>query len=306
MYLFFTLLFFLSLLLIPVGIIKPSVFFKKSTVSRKKIAGIGALILMLSFGLLVASAPPSTRRPAQEKVASPSAAISQTPQASPSGTTLAHGGVFATVTHVVDGDTIKLESGEVVRYIGMNTPETVDPRRPVECFGKEASAKNKALVEGQTVELEKDVSEKDKYGRLLRYVWLGDTMINELLVREGFAQVSTYPPDVKYKDRFLAAERLAREEKKGLWGSACEVTPTIKPTSVPPTPKPTTSASSQDTLGAETTTAITNTGGTYTCNCSKTCPNMSSCEEAQYQLNVCGCKARDADGDGIACDAQCQ
>lgn len=155
----------------------------------------------------------------------PSAAPSfSTPSATPS---LQHGGVFRTVVDVVDGDTIKIEGGEIVRYIGMDTPETVDPRKPLECFGKEASVKNMELVQGKIVELEKDVSERDRYGRLLRYIWIGDEMVNEALVREGFAKVSTYPPDVKYVDRFLAAERVAREEKKGLWSGSCPLpTPT--------------------------------------------------------------------------------
>src|SRR3989344_5448521 len=120
------------------------------------------------------------------------------PDASPSATPNAlRGGVLATVVSVVDGDTIKIEGGEIVRYIGVDTPETVDPRRPIECFGKEASGKNKQLVQGKVVELEKDVSERDRYGRLLRYIWIGDTMVNEVLVREGFARVATFPPDVK-------------------------------------------------------------------------------------------------------------
>lgn len=149
-----------------------------------------------------------------------------------------HGGVFANVVSVVDGDTIKVEGGEIVRYIGMDTPETVDPRMPIECFGKEASAKNKELVQGKLIELEKDVSERDRFGRLLRYIWIGDVLINEVLVREGYAQVSTYPPDVKYVDRFLTAERLAREEKKGLWSGACllltpRITQEASPSAIP-------------------------------------------------------------------------
>lgn len=154
-----------------------------------------------------------------------------TPAASPSSTPVAgHGGILATVVSVVDGDTIKIEGGEVVRYIGMNTPETVAPRRPVECYGKEASTKNKELVQGKTVELEKDISERDTFGRLLRYVWIGDVLLNEYLVREGFAQVSTYPPDVKYVERLLAAQRLAVEEKKGMWSGDCTpIVPTVTP-----------------------------------------------------------------------------
>lgn len=121
------------------------------------------------------------------------------------------------VMRVVDGDTIKLENGQIVRYIGVDTPETVDPRRAVGCFGKEASAKNKELVLGKEVRLVKDVSETDKYQRLLRYVYAGDLFINEYLVREGYARASSYPPDVKYQDLFRDAEREAREANRGLW-----------------------------------------------------------------------------------------
>ena len=223
----------------------------------------------------------------------------------------------AKVARVVDGDTIKLETGEVVRYIGIDTPETVHPSKPVQCYGKEASDKNRELVEGKEVKLEKDVSETDKYGRLLRYIWLGDILINEYLAREGYAHSSTYPPDVKYQDKFVQAERQARDEKKGLWGDVCNPlpTPTTKQTTAESSTTTPTSqnSSSQSTQQQQTTVpqaptvqSPTQTGGSYACNCSKTCPQMSSCEEAQYQLNVCGCKARDADKDGIACDSDCQ
>ena len=76
-------------------------------------------------------------------------------------------------------------------------------------------------MEGKSIRLEKDISETDKYDRLLRYVWVGDIFVNEILIREGFAQVSTFPPDVLYKDVFLAAEKQARTEMMGLWGSTC-------------------------------------------------------------------------------------
>ncbi|HEY4694352.1 MAG TPA: thermonuclease family protein [Candidatus Nanoarchaeia archaeon] len=124
------------------------------------------------------------------------------------------------VTKVVDGDTIEIEGGKRVRYIGIDTPETVDPREEVQCFGKEASEKNKQLVENKKVKLEKDVSEFDQYSRLLRYIYVGNTFVNELLVKEGFARASSYPPDVKYQDKLSAAEQFARENNKGLW-SAC-------------------------------------------------------------------------------------
>jgi micrococcal nuclease len=131
----------------------------------------------------------------------------------------------AVVKRVVDGDTIVLEDERRVRYLGIDTPETVDPRRPVGCYGQEASVRNKELVEGQTVCLEKDVSDTDKYDRLLRYVYLDSVMINELLVREGFAQVATYPPDVKYQAQLQAAAETARIQGLGLWGEACTSLP---------------------------------------------------------------------------------
>lgn len=123
------------------------------------------------------------------------------------------------VKRVIDGDTIELADGRKVRYIGMDTPETVDPRQPVQCFGKEASEKNKELVEGKQVRLEKDVSETDKYGRLLRYVFIGDLFVNDYLVRQGYASVATFPPDVKYQEQFLQAQKEARENNRGLWST---------------------------------------------------------------------------------------
>ena len=123
---------------------------------------------------------------------------------------------------VVDGDTIKVAVGGRVyrlRYIGIDTPETKHPRIGRECYGAEAATANSKLVAGKVVELEKDVSETDRYGRLLRYVWLGDVLVNERLVRDGYAVSSTYPPDVKYQERFLAAQRSARDAGAGLWGS---------------------------------------------------------------------------------------
>ena len=136
--------------------------------------------------------------------------------------TLGIEGQKTVVERVIDGDTVEIETGQKVRYIGIDTPETVDPRRPVACFGKEASAENKWLVEGKVVHLVKDVSETDKFGRFLRYVYLPQEdgrllFINDHLLRQGFARISTYPPDVKFTDRFLEAEREAKEGNRGLW-----------------------------------------------------------------------------------------
>jgi micrococcal nuclease len=134
----------------------------------------------------------------------------------------------ARVTRVVDGDTIEVEidgTEYTVRYIGIDTPETVHPSQPVGCFGPEASARNKALVEGKTVGLERDVSDTDRFGRLLRYVYVDGEMVNAALVRDGYAQSSTYPPDVKHQDTFIELQRQARESGRGLWGGICTTTP---------------------------------------------------------------------------------
>lgn len=125
----------------------------------------------------------------------------------------------AFVIRVVDGDTIELSTGERVRYIGINTPETVDPRRGVQCFGHQASYRNKTLVEGQIVRLEADITDKDAYDRLLRYVYVGDDFINLQLVREGYATVYTFPPNVRYVNQLVVAQKEAREAKRGLWGA---------------------------------------------------------------------------------------
>jgi micrococcal nuclease len=125
------------------------------------------------------------------------------------------------VVRVVDGDTIVVHLDgrqQRVRYTGVNTPESVDPRRAVQCFGKEAAARNRALVEGKTVWLEKDVSEADRFGRLLRYVSVDGLLVNAELVREGYARAVTYPPDVRHAERFRTLEREAREAQRGLWG----------------------------------------------------------------------------------------
>lgn len=140
---------------------------------------------------------------------------------SPTPLQVKHNGVVNKVIRVIDGDTIEIDTGESVRYIGINTPEMKDERGEVQCFSKEAKEKNRQLVEGKSVELEKDISEKDIYGRLLRYVWIGDRLINEELVREGFAHSATFPPDIKYQEIFIEAARLAQSENKGFWGIGC-------------------------------------------------------------------------------------
>ena len=128
------------------------------------------------------------------------------------------------MTRVIDGDTIEVDlDGEIVdvRLIGIDTPETVDPSEPVGCYGPAASDFTTKMLEGQEVGIEFDVERLDRYGRTLAYVWLGDQLFNEVLVSEGFAQVSTYPPNVKYVNVFLKAQREARSAGRGLWGATC-------------------------------------------------------------------------------------
>jgi micrococcal nuclease len=135
----------------------------------------------------------------------------------------------ARVARVVDGDTLVLEDERRVRLIGIDTPETVDPRRPVECFGREASARLAELLPpGSTVELEMDVEATDRYGRTLAYVRRAgdDDTVNVILAREGYAEQLTVPPNVRYADALGAAVRDAREAGRGLWAEgACASSP---------------------------------------------------------------------------------
>ena len=120
----------------------------------------------------------------------------------------------ATVTRIIDGDTIIIDTGHRVRYIGIDTPE-VYPEK--EALGMEAWQANRRLVEGKKVRLERDVSETDKYGRLLRYLFVGDVFINAELVRQGLAEAKAYPPDTKYQDYLEQMEAEARETGRGIW-----------------------------------------------------------------------------------------
>jgi len=125
------------------------------------------------------------------------------------------------VTFVVDGDTILLESGESVRYLGIDSPETNHPSRGLECYGAEATERNRELVDGELVRLESDTTDRDAYGRLLRYVYIDNTFVNAVLVEGGFAYSYYYPPDTKYYDELLALELAAEVDGRGLW-SACQ------------------------------------------------------------------------------------
>jgi micrococcal nuclease len=134
------------------------------------------------------------------------------------------------VTEVIDGDTFKIDTGDKVRMIGMDTPEVHHPTKPVQCFGKEAMAKTKELLENKYVRLEKDVSSTDRYGRLLRFVYLAnlsptplpasqsaELFVNEYLLQEGYARILTVPPDVRESEHFRVIQNIAMNAQKGLW-----------------------------------------------------------------------------------------
>jgi len=140
---------------------------------------------------------------------------------------------YRTVRRVVDGDTLVLENKERVRLIGVDTPETKHPRRPVEYYGKEASAFTKRMVQGKRVRLEFDqanahIGHKDKYRRTLAYVFLEDgTSLNAEIIKQGYGFAYTRFP-FKYMDEFRRYEREAREQGRGLWGKSCSCTPDTK------------------------------------------------------------------------------
>jgi len=133
------------------------------------------------------------------------------------------------VVEVYDGDTIRIANGMKVRYIGLDTPETHHPNKPVEYFGIKASKFNKELVGNNKVKLEFDVERKDKYERFLAYVYVQHDEewinVNAELLKEGYARLYTIPPNVKYSDYFLKLEKQARKNCKGSWRAYCEGPP---------------------------------------------------------------------------------
>ncbi len=175
-----------------------------------RVAGVGLLALAALVAILLAGC-----RPDQAPRLATSPAERATWPAVPSDAAVAK------VERVVDGDTfVAAVAGrrERIRLIGVDTPETVDPDRPVQPYGKEASNFAKRMLDGRTVRLAGDVEPRDRYGRLLAYVWLPDgTFWNALLAAEGYAQLITIPPDVTYAGLFRRLVDEARSASRGLW-----------------------------------------------------------------------------------------
>lgn len=267
----------------------------------KKILG-GALMVAFVLGLTMGRSVPkqgmndaASTQPASATVAADAA------------TTIPMNYTYYPVTKVVDGDTIAVDingKNTTIRLIGLDTPETVDPRKPVQCFGEEASTKAKEVLTGKRVRIETDPSqgERDKYGRLLAYIFLEDgTLFNKFMIAEGYGHEYTYNVPYKYQKEFKDSEQNARENKLGLWTDfvcaekAERVTksPDTANTSVPYSPR---------SLEIRNTDKYECTKNVYNCSSFKTQA------EAQAAFDACGGASNDIhkldrDGDGKVCES---
>jgi len=205
---------------------------------------------------------------------------------------------FYSVIKVVDGDTIAIQmdgQSQTIRLIGIDTPETVHPSKPVECFGVEASNKAKNVLAGVKVGIEKDSTQGtyDKYNRLLAYVILEDgTNFNKLMIEEGYAYEYTYNSSYKYQNEFKLAQKQAQTNKLGLWADGvCKKEDVNKPVTIQQT-QPT----NQNT-------------GDYTCSADVyNCSDFSTHDEAQNVYELCGgvnndIHKLDRDNDGLSCES---
>jgi len=210
---------------------------------------------------------------------------------------------FYPITKVVDGDTLTInidEQAQTVRLIGIDTPETVHPSKPVECFGVEASNKAKEILNNQSIRIEKDPAQGDydKYDRLLAYVFLKDgTNFNKMMIEEGYGYEYTYDLPYKYQAEFKQAEQQAKDQKKGLWADdACQEP--IDNSEIPQTTQTYTSPTSPQTEPSK------NECGYNAYNCG----DFATHAEAQATYEYCGgvnndIHKLDKDSDGVACES---
>ncbi len=341
----FSFLALVSFVLLIVGLLNPKAVRKiVRSDSRKRIALIfgSALFLLLVLGGATAETPIDNK--ATEKITQttldkvPEPVVENQQAAEPPKSTSSTDKpqvIYYAVTKVIDGDTIEVSiDGKIerIRQIGINTPETVDPRSPVECFGIEASNQAKKLLSGKSVALETDSTqgERDKYNRLLRYVFLVDgTNFGEKMIRDGFAHEYTYSTPYKYQALYKAAQAETKTAKRGLWADgACQKTATDTTTSGNVSSEPTTSSPSttqtspeSSTSSAPTTTESTPSEPTSptpppptttaNCSCSSNsynCGDFSTHAEAQTIYECCMAEVGydvhklDADSDRDACE----
>jgi micrococcal nuclease len=215
------------------------------------------------------------------------------------------------VIEVVDGDTIKVSidgKTETLRLIGIDTPETKDPRKPIQCFGQEASSNAKTLLEGKKVRLERDdsQSDRDKYDRLLRYVYLEDgTSYNKQIIADGYAHEYTYDLPYKYQAEFKQAQKDAEASDKGLWSSETCNGNTEQATEQ----KPSTTTQPQAVTPAPAVPTESQTANDCDPNYSGGCvPNVSydlDCGDISFSVTVVGTDRHrfDRDGDGYGCES---
>lgn len=296
----FIFLFLISLIFFPIAVIKPSILEKmtKRKFTRKQASLLMGGIVIALIVLIGITTKPTVKSISDKKVEN-----FQT-QNNESKTTISQTAVNKTdkvlVTKVIDGDTIQViinGNNETLRLIGIDTPETVDPRKPVQCFGKEASTKAKLLLSGKSVRLESDPTqgEIDKYQRLLRYIFLEDgTNFNKLMISEGYAYEYTYNTPYKYQSEFKQAQKEAEAGSVGLWADNACVTsiPQSLPTTI-----------SEPVINPTSVRSFDN--GEYTCAGKTTCGQMVSCAEAKFYLNTCGVGKLDGDKDGVPCESLC-
>lgn len=243
-------------------------------------------VLLISVGFILGKS--SIQKKNVEEIATSSVSFFPTSSLTQS-TSKTQSNQFHRVVKVIDGDTIQVDINgktETLRLIGIDAPETGDSRSLVSCFGNEATSRAKEILNGKSVQLETDPTqgERDKYNRLLRYVFLENgTNFNNLMISQGFAHEYTYRIPYKYQLEFKQAERQAREKKLGLWADDACSQPQVQ--AQPSKPQ---------------------VAGTYTCDCGKLCSQIATCEEAYFQLNQCGCTKRDSDSDGIPCESLCK
>lgn len=279
MYVFLLLL---SLLGLVVGLVKPSLFVRLKIASRKMVALVFGGIFLFSFVMIAVTTEPPQEQSVKEETNTQVETTNESAPLSPK-TDIKEG--TYTITSVVDGDTFKASSGEVVRLIGIDAPESNAP------YSVESKNKLSELTLNKKVRFEKDISEKDRYGRSLWYVWVGDLFVNLEMVRQGYAVAYKYPPDVKYAEQFATAEKEARDSKRGLWATPVSGTTT--------TPAPTSASAPPPSSGSYSVPPCASSD----CDCS----HFSTHAHAQWFYDnydpTNKHKLDGSDNDGLACES---
>ncbi len=319
------------------GMIAPRVYgrFFKNGVTRGKIAKVLGSVMLGSLIIGIAIAPPVEEKSTEAvtETETPTETNQDTTVTEQETGTEAQPAITSKVIKVVDGDTVTVETNgvrETIRIIGINTPETVDPRKPVECFGQEASSRAHILLDNQTVTLEADTTqgERDKYERLLRYVFLSNgSDFGKQMISEGYAYEYTYSAPYKYQQDYKTSQSDAENAKRGLWadgacgdatgdsGTPQEATVTTDTSSQSSNIAPTTD-SEQTTATTTTTPVIPESASpttTASCSCSANiynCGDFTTHAEAQAIHDCCMAqvgydvhKLDGTDNDGLACES---